>query len=316
MKKALVAVALVAFVLFAGALSSGALQFGSGGGSEGEGATLVVTRDFGQVRVDGDEVADVPDGETVMRLLQRSFEVETRFGGGFVQSIEGYGGGTDDGRRIDWFYYVNGIEASQGAASRDVAAGDVIQWDRHRWDAAQRIPAIVGAFPEPFVSGQEGKRLPLTLVCAGEERTCDEVTTRLGEAGVDAISKTGIGAGFGSDVLRIVVGPYEAIRRDPAVRQLEQGPGASGVFARFRDGRLELMDQGGNVQRRVQAGGGLVAATRFQDQQPTWVVTGTDDAGVAGAASILREGVLGRRFAVAIENGRTVPLPAAAEDAP
>ena len=316
MKKALVTVGLVAFLLFAGALSSGALKFGGASGPEAEGVTLTVTRDFGGVRVDSTTVGKVPPGETVMRLLQREFEVETRYGGGFVQSIEGFSGDSTGGRRVDWFYYVNGIEAPQGAASRDVAAGDVIQWDRHQWDAAQRVPAIVGAFPEPFLNGQKGKRLPLSLVCAGEERTCDEVATRLDDAGVEAGSRAGIGAGFGSGVLRIVVGPYDDIRRDPAVRQLEQGPGASGVFARFRGGALELLGPRGTVARRVTAGGGLVAATRFQDQQPTWIVTGTDAAGVAGAASILRSEVLARRFAVAVENGRAAPLPIASEEAP
>jgi hypothetical protein len=313
-KKVLFAVALVAFLLFAGALSSGALKFGSSG-SQAEGVTLDVTQDFGQLRVDSATSEKLPAGETVMRLLQRKFDVGTRYGGGFVRSIEGYSGGTDGGDRVDWFYYVNGIEAPQGAASRKVAAGDVIQWDRHQWDTAQRIPAIVGAFPEPFVSGDEGKRIPVTLVCAGEQRTCDEVSTRLGDAGVDAVSRAGIGTGFGSSVLRIVVGPYPDIRRDPAVRQLEQGPGTSGVFARFRGAAMELLDANGAVRRRLTAGGGLVAATRFQQQQPTWIITGTDDAGVAGAASILRGDVLAHRFAVAVENGRAVPLPVASEAA-
>ena len=31
------------------------------------------------------EQKKIPAGETVMRLLQRKFEVETRYGGGFVQ---------------------------------------------------------------------------------------------------------------------------------------------------------------------------------------------------------------------------------------
>ena len=46
-----------------------------------------------------------------MRLLQRKFEVETRYGGGFVQEIDGVGGGREAGRPVDWFFYVNGIEA-------------------------------------------------------------------------------------------------------------------------------------------------------------------------------------------------------------
>ena len=28
-----------------------------------------------------------------------------------------------------------------------------------------RIPAVIGAFPEPFKSGTAGKKLPIRLVC-------------------------------------------------------------------------------------------------------------------------------------------------------
>jgi hypothetical protein len=101
-----------------------------------------------------------------MRVLTRNFDVKTRYGGGFVQQIGGIAGGREGGRRVDWFYYVNGIEASTGANERRVTAGDRIWWDRHDWGAAMRIPAVVGSFPEPFLSGQNGKRLPVRLDCA------------------------------------------------------------------------------------------------------------------------------------------------------
>jgi len=305
---------LVVFMLFAGALASGALKFGAGATTEaGEGAEVVVTRDFGAKQVDSTKVRTIPAGETVMRLMQRRFTVETRYGGGFIQSIEGLAGDDANGARVDWFYYVNGIEAPQGSASRKLAGGDRVWWDRHDWSGAQRVPAVIGSFPEPFLSGQEGRQIPLSLVCAGEERSCDEVATRLGDAGVKGISRAGIGAGFGEKVLRVVVGPWDAIKSDPAVGQLGDGPRASGVFARPQGRELELLDPDGEVARTVGPAGGLVAATRIQDQQPTWVVTGTDDAGVAAAAATLREDVLRNRFAVAVEDGRTTALPVQAD---
>ena len=119
------------------------------------GATLTVTRDFGAREV-GDGSADpIPGGETVMRMLQRDFEVETRYGGGFVQAINGVAGGREDGRPVDWFYYVNGILADDGAAAHKLARR------RPRLVGPPRLGrvgatsrAVVGAFPEPFVSGR------------------------------------------------------------------------------------------------------------------------------------------------------------------
>ena len=68
----------------------------------------------------------------------RSFSVQTRYGGGFVQAINGRPAAARVGRRVDWFYYVNGVEARKGAAARQLHRGDRVWWDRHDWSAAQR----------------------------------------------------------------------------------------------------------------------------------------------------------------------------------
>jgi hypothetical protein len=53
-----------------------------------------------------------------------------------------------------------------------------------------------------------------------------------------------------------------------------------------------------------------VAATVFEKGQPVWIVTGTDDRGVAAAASAIDEAALKGRFALAVADDRGVPLPA------
>src|SRR4051794_10706258 len=145
---------IVAVLLIGGAAAAIGLRTDSGKTSTKVG--LTVTRDFGAKAVDNPKTGLKPSRDaTVMRLLQSDFDVTTRYGGGFVQEIDGVAGGRGDGRRVDWFFYVNGIESSAGAAERRVAPGDGIWWDRHQWEAAQRIPAVVGSFPEPFLAGAE-----------------------------------------------------------------------------------------------------------------------------------------------------------------
>ena len=283
---------------------------GPGESSGDRGASLTISHDFGLEPVATVTADTVPAGETVMRFLQRRFEVETRYGGGFVQSIEGVSAETAGSRRSDWFYYVNGIEASEGAAARKVRPGDRIWWDHHDWGGAMRVPAVVGAFPEPFLSGINGERLPVRIDCATpSQRECDEVAKRLVAAGLKAAPMSAVGTSAGIEILRVVVGTWKEIRRDPTVSLIGKGPEASGVFARPHDGGLDLLDPEGEVVRTVTEAGGLVAATRFEEQQPTWVVTGTDAAGVAAAATAFEEGVLKDRFAVAVEEGRSVALP-------
>jgi hypothetical protein len=297
-------------LLLAAALLAGGCGLGAGESKDG-GASLQVTRDFGSREVGTADADPIPGGETVMRMLQRSFDVETRYGGGFVQSINGIAGGRENGRPVDWFYFVNGILAEDGSAAHPVAAGDRIWWDHRDWSATQDVRAVVGAFPEPFRSGVDGKRLPVRLDCADNAAAaCDDVARRLEEAGVSA-GRSGA-AGFGGEgVLRVKVGAWADIRRDSAVRQLEEGPRASGVFARpdASGDAIELLDAEGNAERTLGPGGGLVAATRLGGEAPTWIVTGTDDVGVAAAAAQLREEALSTHFAIAVEDGRPTPLP-------
>ena len=281
------------------------------GESTGE-VTLTVTTDFGSERLGEGVQTSASEGDTVMRLLQGSYEVGTRYGGGFVQDIDGVAGGRENGRAVDWFYYVNGIEAPVGSAERRVVAGDRVWWDHHPWDVAQRIPAVVGSFPEPFVSGSEGKRYPVKLVClGGVERSCDEVETRLEDAGTKAISRSVLEQSAGEEVLRVLVGPWSELRRDGIARRLERGPAASGIYARPSPSgdEIRLLDSQGGPARLLGPGSGLVAATSVEAQAPTWIVTGTDDVGVAAAAAALTEERLQEHFAVAIDEGRDVPLP-------
>jgi hypothetical protein len=300
----------VAVIALLAALLAAGCGFGAGEQSGGA-VSVTVSQDFGERRLAPTLQETARAGETVMRLLQRSFEVETRFGGNFVQEIDGVSGGRAGGKRVDWFYYVNGIEASQGAGERRLFPGDRVWWDRHGWSTAMRVPAVVGAFPEPFKSGSGGKKLPIRLVCMGREgRSCDEVETRLRDAGVRSLARSNLESSPG-EVLRILVGRWREVRKDIAARRLEAGPGASGVFARpaASGDRIDLLDADGGSERTLGPSSGLVAATSYEDQRPTWLITGTDDVGVAAAAAALTEDQLRDHFALAVEAGRGVPLP-------
>ncbi len=128
-----------------------AVLLGCGGSGHGK-ATLWVTRDEGRTVLVS---ARVPAGETALQALERSATVETRYGGRFVQSVNGLAGSVSS--RHDWFYFVNGIEAPHGAAEYRLHPGDVEWWDYRDWGrAGETVPVVVGAFPEPFLHGFDG----------------------------------------------------------------------------------------------------------------------------------------------------------------
>jgi len=272
---------------------------------------LVVTRGFGSQPVRLTDAPKVRGQETVMSLLVRNDAVATRYGGGFVQSIDGLSGGQQAGRPLDWFYYVNGVEASKGAAATNVHAGDHIWWDRHDWSQTEDVPAVVGSFPEPFLNGLAGKRLPVRVECvtvAGP--ACQAVTARLGALGVPA-AIAAIGSAGEPETLRVLVGPWMALAGDPGAHSIELGPRASGVYARFSaDGRtLTLLDPDGRPVRTLAGGAGLIAATRQGEDAPVWLLTGTDAAGVELAARAFQQGTLRDRFAVALLSSGALAVP-------
>lgn len=292
-------------LLLATALAAAGCGFGPGAGV-GE-VSLAVTRDYGAERVLAPLRDEASESDTVMRLLERNAEISTRYGGGFVRSIDMLAEATRDGRRYDWFFYVNGVESPVGAADFPLKGGEAIWWDYRDWSAASRVPAVVGSWPQPLLDGYEGEHHPVTVECRGGGPACDAVRGRLESAGIE------VAAGSPNGAIRILVGPWSRLRDDPAAAQLEAGPQVSGVFAAFVQGpggpELQGLDEAGRPARSFGAGAGLVAATRRYEAPPVWLITGATARGVQAAAGLLDSAHLRDHYAVATEGARETPLP-------
>jgi hypothetical protein len=294
----------VAIALFA-ALAAAGCGLGPGRGL-GD-VELTVTRDYGTVPAIHRVLGDVTESDTVMRALERSADITTRYGGGFVQSIEGVEGEETASAARDWFFYVNGVESTVGAADYPLHGGESVWWDYRDWGAAMRVPAVVGSWPQPFLGGYDGERHPVAVECLGGGAACGVVGERLEEAGVS------VAAGEPEDAIRVLVGPWSRVREDAAAAQIERGPQVSGVFAGFRAGGdgyvLEGLAEDGRPAASFGPSAGLVAATRRYESPPTWVVTGAAAAGVKAAAELLDGADLRDRYAVAVEAGEETALP-------
>jgi hypothetical protein len=287
---------------------------GLGAGKAPSNVQLLVTREFGATTLRDDHEPNVLGEETVMSLLMRNFAVSTRYSGGFVESIDGQTGGSEGGQPVDWFYYVNGVEAPKGAASTNVNPGDHVWWDLHDWSQTDHVPAVVGSFPEPFLNGLAGKRLPVRIECeAVDGPACRTIAARLRALGVPA-AIAAPGAGPGPETLRVLVGSWRLVRADQAAAGLASGPAASGVYARFApSGALTLLDPDGHATHTFSTGAGLIAATRHEHDAPVWLITGTDRTGVDLAARAFDDANLDGRFAVAVAGAGALPVPTSRE---
>ena len=286
---------------------------GLGAGAAPKGVSLLVTSNFGATKLLSKSKPKVSGSETVMSLLERNAKVSTRYSGGFVTSIDGHAEASGGGQANDWFYYVNGLEASKGAALTEVSEGDHVWWDLHDWSATNHIPAIVGAFPEPFLDGLGGKKFPVRIGCdEPQARACHAISQRL--------TKLGVIAGFGAvgptleaaETLDLLVGTWNELKSSPAAHLIETGPRKSGVYVKVVGGgkAFVLLDPEGRPTQSLAAGAGLIAATTYPDEGPVWIVTGTDQAGLMRAVEAFDAATLDGHFAVVISPaGKALSIP-------
>jgi Domain of unknown function (DUF4430) len=325
----------------------GAAGCGLGAGAGVGTVDLTVTREFGAVEV-SESSGEANESDTVMRFLEGQDEIATRYGGGYVKSIDGVSESERGGHPYDWFFYVNGVESPIGAAEVSLEGGERVWWDYRDWSATDHVPAVVGSWPAPFTTGWEGHAPTVVVECEGGGAACGEVEGALEKEGVKLVSEDGeaassdaqsaggeaaagntgeagggaAAAGSPKGAIRVLVGPWARLRADPAAALIEKGPGESGVFAEFTAAGggaaggspgggwgLVGLDQNGEEARDFGTGTGLVAATRHYEGPPVWVVTGGTGAAVKAAAGSLAAADLRDHYAVASGAGTVTPLP-------
>jgi hypothetical protein len=294
----------VATALLLAALAAAGCGLGPGAGV-GE-VRLTVTGEYGSKPMLARAVG-VSESDTVMRVLEGEARISTRYGGGYVQSIDGVEETERGGDPYDWFFYVDGVESPIGAADYSLDGGERIWWDYRDWAATNHVPAVVGSWPAPFVDGYEGRSRAVELDCEGGGAACGVAREALEAEGV------ALAEGSPSGAIRILVGPWPRLREDTAAALVEAGPAESGIFADFeaRGGSYSLvaLDQTGSASRDLGPDAGLVAATRRYDGPPVWLVTGGTPDAVRAAAALLDPGALRDHYAVATADGKETPLP-------
>jgi hypothetical protein len=277
-----------------------------GPGADVGAVQLTVTREFGAMPVLDRSLA-AKESDTVMRLLEGEADVSTRYGGGFVHSIDGVAEEQRGGDPYDWFFYVDGVESEIGAAEYELDGGERVWWDYRDWSTTNHVPAVVGSWPAPFAAGIGGKTHPVAVECLIVGAPCKLTVAALQREGVEIDLD-----GSSGSPIQVLVGTWDRLRANSTARLIEEGPAESGVYADFSsDGQLGLvgLDEAGEPAQSFSFDTGLVAATSRYGRPPVWVVTGATAAAVRGAAEALDAEHLRDHYAVAIENGKSTPLP-------
>jgi hypothetical protein len=160
---------------------------GCGGARDHGTATLWVTRDDGAHVLYAGQVGAGSDG---IRTVERKLKVTTRYGGRYLQSVNGIAGSL--GEQKDWFYFVNGVEGGQSAVDVKLRPGDVLWWDYRHWTGAtMHIPVVLGAYPEPFLHGFDWVK-PGASVASSDHALAKRIAAQVG----GTVNATGTATNF------------------------------------------------------------------------------------------------------------------------
>lgn len=257
--------------------------------ADGPYVRLLITRDFGANTM-LQQVVPLEENDTVMDVLKRhGGQVETAYGGGFVQSINGlasaYTPGNASSKKLDWFYSVNGITADIGAAEYPLQSGDVVWWDYHDWSYAVSTPAQIGAFPRMFTATVPGNESELLIMAAPGYET---QARQLADALAPALKQAPTVTNWNEQKLQeekslILIGDKDTLGDSPFLQTLWREKASFGLFAELNQKGIQLFDEQGNKTKSYTAeeAGLLLATVHPESRLPLLIVAGNGEKGVS-----------------------------------
>lgn len=281
---------------------------------------LIVTTDYGHNKIFAKNVGLVKD-EVGMEVLFRNLDIQTAYGGGFVNAINGiesqYTFFTGKNRKkVDWFYWVNGILAPIGIAEYKPQPGDVIWWDHHNWSTTMFVPAVIGAYPQPFKNGFWGKN-PGTMImyCEEWQAEAEKLKASLLEQGVKQIDVIP----YNPELVKkpskycILLGPWEELRKDNEMLQdINMKNKLLGVYVKFAEGKVAGLNYKGKAIVTYDNAGAIYSFTAHQGGiKPIWLITGSNKEGTHKAWELLmnKPETIDKYFGVVVTEKEVLNVP-------
>lgn len=215
--------------------------------------TVAVTKDFGKELMLQEKII-VASGTSALDATKKIANVETSYGGGFVSSINDIESSFPQ-EKSDWFFYVNGFLAKEGAASYKIIEDDSIIWDYHSWEFNQFQSAILGEYPKYLVNGYANRTCPTLIVYEDEfldeairlRKTLDEqISINVTALSINNMSEHEKSK---SNIILLVNSNHEI------VSELNEIHDKIGFHAFFNEGILTILDQKSNLLSQHDRGG-------------------------------------------------------------
>jgi len=278
---------------------------------------IVISKNFGKEQLHNDIVA-VKESTNVMEIMKENYEIETAYGGSFVNAIDGlksgFTGNKEKKSKIDWFYYINGILTHVGAEDYYLKSGDTVIWDYHDWSSSMYLSSIIGAYPSNFINGYEGNILKTEILSTdGYKTERKELFSFLKSRGLKYLEEASL---YGREVEddgvnSIVIGDFKELIENNYIKTIYEDGTRAGLFFKIGD-NIKILDYQGNVSKEFKKGAVITSVLKNYGALGTlWIIMGNDDDSIKKAVSILYKSPekIEGKFSVVVTGEEIINIP-------
>lgn len=275
---------------------------------------VIVSKDFGHEELSNKEIS-ILEESSVMEVMENSFDIETAYGGGFVNGINGLKSGftgVKEKKKIDWFYYVNGSLADVGAGEYYLKPGDVVVWDYHDWSKSIYISSIIGAYPSNFINGHESLKTEI-LYGKDYDEEGNQLFKFLEKKGLEDIKTGGLNEEelANGETNSILIGTWNEISNLNYIKDIYENGKKAGVFFKLDD-NIKALNAKGDASSVYEKGAVITCIAKEYGLKGTlWLITGNDEVSIKRAAKLLYEEPekIKGKFSVIITDDKIISIP-------
>jgi|LGOV01.1.fsa_nt_gb hypothetical protein len=266
---------------------------------------VIVSENFGN-RIIDKKTIKIDSDLTVMDIMLDNFEVETVYGGSFINAIGNLESGftnKNKKKKYDWFYYVNGISAEVGADEYYLDEGDQIVWDYHNWESGSGLNSIISAYPSNFDAVTT--EILYTYEFLDES---EKLSKYLGDCHIALLNEESL---ENTQVSSIVIAKDSELRDIEFIENIYNNARKVGLYYEI-DNSIKALDYKGNTVEEYEKAAVIVSiAKSYGEEAILWLITGNDREQISKAIDILIEkpDKVEGAFSVLVTNEEIIKLP-------
>ncbi|TCO71476.1 DUF4430 domain-containing protein [Marinisporobacter balticus] len=277
---------------------------------------VIVSRDFGNEIV-SEKAVDFSEDSNAIEVMEENFDIETAYGGGFINAIGGLKSGftgVEDKKKVDWFYYVNGILPEVGAQDYYLKSGDVVVWDYHDWSNNRYGSSIIGAYPINFINAHDENVLKTEITYEKNyEKESQGFASFLKEQGVKNIVFKNMDEQVleNGEINSILIGSWDALSKSDTIKGFYENGKKTGLYFKM-DKNIKALNEKGEIAKEYKKGAVITSIVKEYGLSGTiWLITGNDEACIKKAIKLLYENPekLKGKFSIIVTEDEMVNIP-------